>query len=274
VLFPSARARLRPNDKISLDSFDLKGVLGKGRPLSTKGSFGKVVEAEKKGTTERVAIKMISIANLKKNDLISQIVNEVKVMSQLTDSKYIIKLLDHFEDETNLYFVMELANQGTLMDLLNRYGKLKEKQAAKVMRDIILGLEYLHSKNIMHRDLKPENVLMDTNGVARLSDFGWSIKLNGGDDRRKTFCGTPDYISPEMVDGKDYDSTIDIWCCGVMLYEMLHGVPPFTPLGDHDPNAKEKKIYDNIKKMKIADAQLASQITVCLSVMSRKKHSP
>lgn len=204
---------------------------------------------------------MISITNLKKNDLISQIVNEVKVMSLLSNCKYIIKLIDHFEDDTNLYFVMELANQGTLMDLLNRNGKLKEKVAAKIMRDVILALEFLHSKNIMHRDLKPENVLLDSSGYAKLSDFGWSIKLSGNDDRRRTFCGTPDYISPEMVDGKEYDSSIDIWCCGVMLYEMLHGVPPFTPLGDHDPNIKEKKIYDNIKKMRIADAQQVSQVT-------------
>ena len=148
---------------------------------------------------------------------------------------------------------MELANQGTLMDMLNKYGKLKEKVAAKIMRDVILAIEFLHTKNIIHRDLKPENILIDSSGHAKLSDFGWSSKLSNNDDRRRTFCGTADYISPEMVDGKDYDHTIDIWCCGVMLYEMLNGLPPFTPVGDHEPNAKEKKIYDNIKKMKVAD---------------------
>lgn len=207
----------------------------------------------KKGTKETYAIKMIPIAPLKKNDLIAQIVNEVKVMSLLTKCPYIIKLIDHFEDDTNLYLVMELANQGTLMDMLNKYGKLKEKVAAKIMRDIILAIEFLHTKNIIHRDLKPENILLDSNGHAKLSDFGWSSKLSHVDDRRRTFCGTPDYISPEMVDGKDYDNSIDIWCCGVMLYEMLHGLPPFTPLGDFDQNYKEKKIYDNIKKMKFSE---------------------
>jgi serine/threonine protein kinase len=237
---------LAPNEKITLDSFILQGVLG-------KGSFGKVVQAMKKGTKETYAIKMIPIAPLKKNDLISQIVNEVKVMSLLTKCQYIIKLIDHFEDETNLYLVMELANQGTLADMLNKYGSLKEKVAAKIMRDIILAIEFLHSKNIIHRDLKPENILLDSSNHAKLSDFGWSSKLSNQDDRRKTFCGTPDYIPPEMVSGKDYDNSVDIWCCGVILFEMLHGMTPFTPSGDFDINSKEKKIYDNIKNMKFAE---------------------
>lgn len=225
----------------------------------------------KKGTKETYAIKMIPIAPLKKNDLISQIVNEVKVMSLLTKCPYIIKLIDHFEDDTNLYLVMELANQGTLMDMLNKYGKLKEKVAAKIMRDTILAIEFLHTKNIIHRDLKPENILLDNNGHAKLSDFGWSSKLSNGDDRRRTFCGTPDYISPEMVDGKDYDNSVDIWCCGVMLYEMLHGLPPFTPIGDFDQNSKEKKIYDNIKKMKFSEPGVGN-LTVRI-ISNRKKHS-
>jgi serine/threonine protein kinase len=242
----------------------LQGVLG-------KGSFGKVVQAQKKGTKDQVAIKMIPIGPLKKNDLITQIVNEVKIMSLLTSCKHIVKLIDFFEDENNLYLVMELANQGTLMDMLNKYGKLKEKVAAKIMRDIILAVEFLHAKNIIHRDLKPENVLLTSEGHAKLSDFGWSSKLANNDDRRRTFCGTPDYISPEMIDGKEYDSSVDIWCLGVMLYEMLHGLPPFTPIGDHDSNTKEKKIYDNIKKMRIQEPSSAA-----LSVVSghaRKKPS-
>ena len=241
---------------MSLDSYTLQGVLG-------KGSFGKVVQAQRKGSKESVAIKMIPIGPLKKNDLVAQIVNEVKIMSQLSACSHIIQLTDFFEDDVNLYLVMQLASQGTLMDMLNRYGKLKEKVAARIMRDIILAIEFLHSKNIIHRDLKPENILIDSLGHAKLSDFGWSSKLSSGDDRRKTFCGTPDYISPEMIDGKDYDSTIDIWCCGVMLYEMLHGMPPFTPTGDHEPNAKEKKIYENIKKMKIIES---SQIVISVGI--------
>lgn len=232
--------------------------------MSDVGSFGKVVQAQKKGTKESIAIKMIPIAPLKKSDMTSQIVNEVKIMSLLTQCPYIIKLIDHFEDENNLYLVMELANQGTLMDMLNKYGKLKEKVAAKIMRDVIIAIEFLHTKNIIHRDLKPENILIDSSGHAKLSDFGWSSKLSNNDDRRRTFCGTADYISPEMVDGKDYDHTIDIWCCGVMLYEMLNGLPPFTPVGDHEPNAKEKKIYDNIKKMKVAD--ITQNLTVGLNL--------
>lgn len=228
----------------------LQGVLG-------KGSFGKVVQAQKKDSGEVVAIKIIPIGMLKKNDLITQIVNEVKIMSQLGACKQIIKLVDFFEDENNLYLVLELAGQGTLMEMLNKFGRLKERTAAKIMRDVILAIEFLHSKNIIHRDLKPDNVLIDNNGLAKLSDFGWSSKLAGDEDRRRTFCGTPDYIPPEMIDGKDYDVSIDIWCCGVMLYEMLNGTPPFTPLGDADTFAnsgtKLKKIYENIKKMKFME---------------------
>ena len=220
-----------------------------------KGSFGRVVHAVKKGTQEEYAIKIIPIGPIKKNDLLTQIVNEVKIMSSLSESGHIIKLYDHFEDEKNLYLVMELAKQGTLMDWLNKFGRLKEKTAVKIMRDVVLAVEFLHSKNIIHRDLKPENILIDANGRAKLADFGWSSKLSDNNDRRKTFCGTPDYISPEMIEGKEYDNTIDIWCLGVMLFEMLNGVPPFTPLDSCEPNMKEKKIYDNIKKMKITESQ-------------------
>ena len=230
-----------------------------------------MVQAQKRGTKEQVAIKMIPIAPLKKNDLITQIVSEVKIMSLLTTCKYIVKLMDFFEDENNLYLVLELASEGTLMDMLNKYGKLKEKTAAKLMRDVVLAVEFLHEKNIIHRDLKPENILLTSDGHAKLSDFGWSSKLANNGDRRRTFCGTPDYISPEMVDGKEYDSSVDIWCCGVMLYEMLHGLPPFTPLGDHDQNGKEKKIYENIKKMRIQEP--SNVVLSVVLVLQRKKQT-
>ena len=115
----------------------------------------------------------MGVALLKEHGLLSQIVKEVKIMYTLSKCAYVIKIVDHFEDEDNIYLVMERAEGGQLWELLNEFGKLTEKTAARILRDVVLGLNTLHSLKIIHRDIKPENILLDKNGKARLSDFGW-----------------------------------------------------------------------------------------------------
>jgi aurora kinase len=115
-------------------------------------------------------------------------------------------------------------NGGTLFEYLNNAGTLGVKEATDFLRDIIEALMYLHEKSIAHRDIKPENIVISTAGLAKLCDFGWSALVESA---RTTFCGTLDYASPEIIQHKAYDWSVDIWCIGVLTYELFVGRAPF-----------------------------------------------
>lgn len=156
----------------------------------------------------------------------NQLENEINILG-ICDHPNIIKLHGVFVDENNLYLVLELANGKTLFNHLRKKRKLTEEETLKIMKKIIDAIIYLHKMNppILHRDLKPENVLFH-DGVIKLADFGWS---NLTDDFRNTYCGTPDYLCPEMIMGTGHNEKLDIWTLGVLMFELLHGRPPFTP---------------------------------------------
>lgn len=130
------------------------------------------------------------------------------------------------------------------MDLLSKQIKFKEKTAARLMRDVILGLEVAHSKEILHRDIKPENILLMENKRAKIADFGWS-NINEKNSMRGTYCGTEDYIAPEMIRGEPHSYPLDIWCLGVLLYEMVIGNPPFTEINQKDMRIRRELLEYN-----------------------------
>lgn len=144
------------------------------------------------------------------------------------DHPNIIKLFNHFEEENYIYLMIEYAGGGQLWQKLKKEGRLDENTVKKYMADIILAVEYLHSQNppIIHRDIKPENIMLDETGRIKLVDFGWS---NFKNRQRMTFCGTPDYLAPEMILEQGHDEKLDIWSIGVLTYELLTGKAPFTP---------------------------------------------
>mmetsp|Transcript_22443 Transcript_22443/g.19378 ORF Transcript_22443/g.19378 Transcript_22443/m.19378 type:complete len:133 (+) Transcript_22443:435-833(+) len=118
---------------------------------------------------------------------------------------------------------------------------------------MISAIEYCHTRNppIIHRDIKPENVLLDSNGNIKLADFGWS-QLQSPDARRKTYCGTMDYLAPEMIDESGHDTSLDIWCLGVLAFELLAGRAPFSPLSIvDDARAIQNTTVENILNVKI-----------------------
>ena len=121
--------------------------------------------------------------------------------------------------------VMELADQ-SLFNKLQKTRRFGEKQVFEQLKDIIKALNYLHTRKpkIIHRDLKPENIL-EIKRQLKIADFGWSNKVNG---IRTTFCGTPEYLAPEMIRGQHHDEKLDMWTLGVLMYELLHGVSPFS----------------------------------------------
>lgn len=209
-----------------------------------KGAFGKVYKVSSVSTKLLYALKVLSKSQLNTLKLIPQLKNEISLLARCNHQN-IIKIYTAFEDKDYIYLVTELASDSSLFNRLKQEGKFKESQAINYMTDVIRAICYLHSLNppILHRDLKPENVLI-CNERLKIADFGWS---NVDDSYRNTFCGTPDYLSPEMIKGTGHNEKLDIWTLGVLMYELLHGRPPFSvPSKTNDRRMTQKMIEDNI----------------------------
>ena len=181
---------------------------------------------------------------------IKPIIRERKVMEEM-DHPFIVKLYWAFQSKDELYLVMDLCTGGEIFYHLSQFKRFPEDLARFYFTEIILGLEYLHSKGIMYRDLKPENILLDIDGHIRIADFGLCKKLEEG-LFSYSFCGSPEYMSPEMLAGVGHDRRIDFYCLGAILYEMLTGLPPFF--------SKEKtEMYSNILEGELSYPDFISQ---------------
>ena len=177
--------------------------------------------------------------------MVDQTNREIEIMYKL-DHPHIIKLYSHFEDDEDFCLVMQYASKGQLYSIIKRLKRLDQKTAAQYMREIISAVKYLHTRHppIIHRDIKPENILLDPNGRCKLADFGWS-NFDDGRKNRETYCGTPEYLAPEMVNKSGHDESVDIWALGVLLFEMLAGRTPFNFSGDRI------QLYNSIKTIRI-----------------------
>lgn len=149
-----------------------------------------------------------------------------------------------FYDDRKIYIALELASEGELYRHLKsaENGRFDEHRSAKYTYQVADALNYCHQMNVIHRDLKPENILLTADDNVKLADFGWSAHTNS--NIRKTMCGTLDYLPPEMVEGKQYDDSIDQWCLGVLCYEFLVGNPPFE-------SEDSEKTYDKIRRIEV-----------------------
>lgn len=208
------------------------------------GAFGQVWKIIHKKTNKVYACKKVAKERIIK--MLEQFRREVFIMYELSHP-HIIKLFHHFEDEKYLYLVMEIAEGGTLFQKLTHEKSLIESQACQYFYEISMAIEYLHSHNpiIIHRDIKPENILIDSNGRLKLTDFGWSNYYSKEQGTpRYTICGTFEYLAPEMVKESGHTPAVDIWCLGILLYEMLCGYTPFKA-----PN--KENLMENISKAKL-----------------------
>ncbi|XP_037935860.1 phosphorylase b kinase gamma catalytic chain, skeletal muscle/heart isoform isoform X6 [Teleopsis dalmanni] len=157
---------------------------------------------------------------------------EISILRQVMGHPYIIDLQDVFESDAFVFLVFELCPKGELFDYLTSVVTLSEKKTRTIMRQIFEGVEYIHSKNIVHRDLKPENILLDENHNVKITDFGFARLLKEG-EKLSDLCGTPGYLAPEtlkcnMFEGSPgYSKEVDIWACGVIMFTLLVGCPPF-----------------------------------------------
>ncbi|MEJ1288481.1 hypothetical protein NN561_019512 [Cricetulus griseus] len=137
----------------------------------------------------------------------------------------ILRLYNYFHDDRRVYLILEYAPQGELFKELQRKQRLDEQRTATIIEELADALTYCHEKKVIHRDIKPENLLLGLRGEVKIADFGWSVHTPSL--RRKTMCGTLDYLPPEMIEGRTYNEKVDLWCIGVLCYELLVGQPPF-----------------------------------------------
>ena len=210
-----------------------------GETLGT-GSFGRVRISKNKKTNEYVAMKIMKKVEILKSKQADHIANEIKILSMI-DHPFVIKFDGFTQDEKYLYLALELINGGELFTYLRGVGRFPVDQARVYIAQIISIFEYLHSKNIIYRDLKPENILIHKSGYLKLTDFGFAKIVEG---RTYTLCGTPEYLAPEIILNKGHGKPVDWWTCGILLYEMIAGIDPFS---DDDP----MMVYQKILKGKI-----------------------
>jgi len=213
------------------------------KPLG-KGGFGEVWKVFHKKSNNIYVIKVIDKKNIIEQKLVEQMNREIEIMYKI-DHPHIVKLVNHFEDDSKFYLILHYASRGQLYSLLKKHGKFDEKTTAQFIQETIEAVKYLHSFNppIIHRDIKPENLLLDENMRIKLADFGWS-NFKENEESRNTYCGTPEYLSPEMVKRLGHDSSVDIWSIGVLVFELLAGYAPFS-------GANQDELFSNIRKVKI-----------------------
>ena len=210
-----------------------------GETLGT-GSFGRVKIAKKKKTGEYFAIKIMKKREILKSKQADHIANEIKILSMI-DHPFVIKFGGFTQDDRYLYLSMELINGGEMFTYLRGVGRFPVDQARFYIAQIISIFDYLHSKDIIYRDLKPENILIHKSGYLKLTDFGFAKVVDG---RTYTLCGTPEYLAPEIILNKGHGKPVDWWTCGILLYEMIAGIDPFS---DDDP----MMVYQKILKGKV-----------------------
>ncbi|CAD5232631.1 unnamed protein product [Bursaphelenchus xylophilus] len=200
-----------------------------GRPLG-KGAFGRVYLARDKNKHVPLVLKIIFKNPLKTHKMEEYLVTEITNHSHLIHPN-ILRLYNYFHDEKRIYVMLELAFHGEVYKELQRRGRFEEIDAAKYIYQVSDALEYCHQKKVVHRDLKPENLLFDEDYNIKLADFGWSVHSS---NRRRTFCGTMDYMAPELVQNHSHTFPVDYWCVGVLLFEFLTGNAPFYARNEID----------------------------------------
>ncbi|CAH0394245.1 unnamed protein product [Bemisia tabaci] len=204
----------------TIEEYEIHNLLG-------QGGFANVYRAKCLRSSLDVAIKMIDKKLMEARKMTKRVREEVAIHSRLKHPS-VIELYTFFEDSNYVYLVLELCHNGELSSYLKRLGhKCSENEAKNIVRQVVEGLMYLHSHNILHRDISLPNLLLTKDLRVKIADFGLATQLSRPDEKHMTMCGTPNYISPEVVTKSAHGLEIDAWSVGILLYTLLVGHPPF-----------------------------------------------
>ncbi|XP_019715681.1 protein kinase C epsilon type-like [Hippocampus comes] len=209
-----------------------------------KGSFGKVMLAELRGSEEVFAVKVLKKDVILQDDDVDCTLTEKRILALARQHPYLTQLHCCFQTQERLFFVMEYVNGGDLMFQIQRSRKFDEARSRFYAAEVTSALMFLHRHGVIYRDLKLDNILLDADGHCKLADFGMCKEgiLNGVSTN--TFCGTPDYIAPEILRELDYGPSVDWWALGVLMYEMMAGQPPFE--ADNEDDLFESILHDDV----------------------------
>jgi len=220
------------SSSLSIDDFALLKVIG-------VGSYGKVMLVRKNDTEELLAMKVLRKEHLAKRNQIEHTKTERRVL-EIVNNPFIVKLRYAFQNPKKLYFLLEYCPGGELFFHLQKAGRFEEERGRFYASQIVLALEELHRHDIIYRDLKPENVIIDSDGYIRITDFGLSKDNIKDNQSAHSFCGTPEYLAPEILKKQGHGKAVDWWSLGAIIFEMLTGLPPFY-------TKEREKLFYNIK---------------------------
>lgn len=255
-------------NKLTVDDFDLLKVLG-------RGSFGKVMLVKKKDDPSGTlyAMKTLRKSALVKRNQLAHTTTE-RIILQTIKSPFLVHLIYAFQTADKLYMVLDYMGGGELFFWLKRDKKFSEGRARLYAAEIALGIQALHNADIVYRDLKPENLLLDVEGHLKLTDFGLTkgnITGPGAEGGTKTFCGTPEYLAPEILENKGHGKAVDWWALGTFLFEMLTGLPPF-----YDTNVQRmyhKILHEPLRFPKSENRQVSDSAKETLRGLLERKVS-
>uniref|UniRef100_A0A1J3FTX8 non-specific serine/threonine protein kinase n=1 Tax=Noccaea caerulescens TaxID=107243 RepID=A0A1J3FTX8_NOCCA len=217
-----SRKKTAPASRTRVGNYEMGRTLG-------EGSFAKVKYARNTVTGDLAAIKILDRDKVFRHNMVEQLKREISTM-KLIKHPNVVEIIEVMASKTKIYIVLELVSGGELFDKIAQQGRLKEDEARRYFQQLINAVDYCHSRGVYHRDLKPENLILDANGVLKVSDFGLSAfsQQVREDGLLHTACGTPNYVAPEVLSDKGYDgAAADVWSCGVIIFVLMAGYLPF-----------------------------------------------
>eukprot|EP00056_Hartaetosiga_gracilis_P004806 m.78260 g.78260 ORF g.78260 m.78260 type:complete len:516 (-) comp11948_c0_seq2:1282-2829(-) len=229
---PTFELKDKRNKKATVEDFEMLKIIG-------HGSFGKVLLSRHKETKKLFAVKVLNKAIILQHNEAKHVMSERQVLLETQSHPFLVGLHYSFQTKKKLYFVLDYVNGGELFFHLQREKRFSPLRAQFYAAEITSALGYLHEMDIIYRDLKPENILFDAEGHIKITDFGLCKEGVPPGEKTATFCGTPEYLAPEVLRRQPYGRGVDWWCLGCVTYEMLCGLPPFY-------NRDIKEMYDRI----------------------------